>query len=115
MEETKMETTLPTEQEAVTEPQTQAPTKLSQKEAVFLYVTEALHGVTITEGTPPITEGTPLKTLVTKDVRKVVRTKLFDGIKSGVIKYSPSKTDAEIKKYCSGLINNWLGKDERFS
>lgn len=101
--------TLPTGTEVLTAPQTQAVLKLSQKDAVHTYVLEAL-GANYT-----LTEGQTLKDLITKDVRKIVRTKLFDGIKSGIIKYTPTKTDAEIKKYCSGLINNWLGKDERFN
>ncbi len=80
---------------------------LSQKEAVYTYVIQAI-------GSHDLLAGQTLKDLITKDVRKIVRTKLFNGIKTGIIKYNPSKTDSEIKKYCSGLINNWLGKDERF-
>lgn len=83
--------------------------KLSQKEATLLYVKEALQEAGITPA-----EGDSLAAYVSKDLRKVVRKKLFDGFRSGVIRLSKDKDDSKLKKYCSGLINNWLNKDERF-
>lgn len=83
-------------------------TKLSQKDAVTVFITEALKGVTVPEGVK-------LKDLVTKDVRKVVRQRLFNGFKAGEIKLGKTYDDSKLKKYCSGLINNWLKKDNRFN
>lgn len=82
--------------------------KLSQKDAVYNFVTEALEGAVRPEGSK-------LKDLVTKEVRKVVRTRLFSAVKSGEVKLSKQFDDSKLKKYCSGLINNWLKKDSRFN
>ncbi len=86
-----------------------APTvaKASQKDAVYKFVLEAL------EAKPA--EGQTLKDLVTKETRKVVRQKLFTAIRANEVSFSKQKTDSDLKKYCSGLINNWLKKDPRFS
>lgn len=82
--------------------------KLSQKDAVYKYVVEAL-------GSADKPEGTKLRDLVTKEVRKIVRTRLYIGLKNGEIKISDAANDSKMKKYASGLINNWLKKDERFN
>lgn len=82
--------------------------KLSQKNAVLQYVTEAL-------GSADKPEGTKLKELVTKEIRKIVRQRLFAAVKSGEVKCSKQFDDSKLKKYCSGLINNWLKKDPRFN
>lgn len=81
--------------------------KVSQKDAVFNFVIAAL------ENKPA--EGQKLKELVTKEVRKVVRQRLFAAIKSGEVKLSKQFDESKLKKYCSGLINNWLKKDPRFN
>lgn len=94
-------------QEQAVETKTDA-SKLSQKDAVYKYVTEAL-------GAVQLSEGQKLKDLVTKEVRKTVRQRLGSGIKSGEIKLSKQFDDSKLKKYCSGLINNWLKKDSRFN
>ena len=86
----------------------QTASKLSQKDAVYTYVTEALGG-------QQPGEGQKLKDLVTKEVRKVVRQRLFSAVKSGEVKVSKQFDDSKLKKYCSGLINNWLKKDTRFN
>lgn len=96
------QTEQPVETQVVTaEPQA----KLSQKDAVFVFVTEAVQGV----------DGTKTKDLVTKEVRKVVRQRLFAAVKAGDVRVSKQFTDSKLKKYCSGLINNWLKKDSRFN
>lgn len=82
-------------------------TKLSQKDAVYNFVVEAL--------TDKPAEGTKLRDSVTKDVRKIVRQRLFAAVKSGEVKLSKQFDDSKLKKYCSGLINNWLKKDPRFN
>ena len=97
-------------QDQVNSPETsEAPKAQEQKEAVYALALEALAGATPAEGQP-------LKSLVTKEVRKAIRVGLYAGIKNGTIKYVKSgKTDGELKKYCSSLINNWLKKDPRFN
>lgn len=87
--------------------QIQRPTK-KQKEAVYLYITETL-------GTTQAPEGSKLKDMVTKEVRKIVRQRLFLAVKTGEVKLSKQFDDSKLKKYCSGLINNWLKKDMRFN
>jgi len=95
-------------QEQTVETKTETTSKLSQKDAVYKYVTEALES-------SAKEEGAKLKDLVTKEVRKVVRTRLFAAVKSGEVKLSKQFDDSKLKKYCSGLINNWLKKDPRFN
>lgn len=87
---------------------TAAAGKLSQKDAVYNFVTEALAGA-------ERPEGSKLRDLVTKEVRKTVRPRLFAAVRSGEIKLSKTYDDSKLKKYCSGLINNWLKKDPRFN
>lgn len=85
--------------------------RLSQKDAVYNFVKDALtEAGTITQA-----EGMKLKDLVTKEVRKVVRGRLFKAIQAGEIKLSKVMDEGKLKKYCSGLINNWLKKDPRFN
>jgi hypothetical protein len=83
--------------------------KLSQKDAVYNYVTEALGQ------SAQVDETIKLRSLVTKEVRKVVRQRLFAAVRSGEIKLAKQYDDSKLKKYCSGLINNWLQKDKRFN
>jgi hypothetical protein len=84
--------------------------KLSQKDAVFSFLIEALGGAVHNRN-----PGESLKTLVTKDIRKVVRQRLFQEIKAGNVKLGSPMDDSKLKKYCSGLINNWMKKDQRFN
>jgi hypothetical protein len=80
-----------------------------QKEAIYNLALEAIAA----SGAQP--NGSPLKSLITKDVRKAIRAKLFEGIKTGTIQYKPKKADGDVKKYCSSVINNWLKKDKRYN
>ena len=100
-----METTLANNQESTQTPATSA---LSQKEAVLKFANEALANVTRADGQA-------LRALVTKEVRKAIRVRLFQGIKAGEIKLARPMDDSKLKKYCSSLINNWLKKDPRFN
>lgn len=88
--------------------------KLSQKDAVYNFVTDALK-VDGLGSKYQLPEGSKLKDIVTKEIRKVVRLRLFSAIKAGEIKLSKVMDDSKLKKYCSGLINNWLKKDPRFN
>lgn len=83
---------------------------LSQKEAVRTYLLEAIEAKGVVRA-----EGEPLKSLVTKDIRKVVKQRLFNSFRDGSIKLSKPKNDTELNKYCSGLISNWLSKDKTFN
>lgn len=98
-----METQVETSTETAT-----AASKLSQKDAVFNFIKDALNGT-------EVAEGQKLKDLVTKEVRKTVRQRLFAAVKSGEVALGKQYTDSRLKKYCSGLINNWLTKDARFN
>jgi hypothetical protein len=84
------------------------PTKLSQKDAIFAFTMEAL-------GLTEKPADAKLKDLVTKEVRKIVRQRLFAAVKAGTVKLSKQFDDSKLKKYCSSLINNWVKKDPRFN
>ena len=90
------------------ENQTTTKSTMSQKDAVVKFALEALN-------ISGVKEGTSLRSLVTKEVRKAIRVRLFQGIKAGEIKLSRAMDDSKLKKYCSSLINNWLKKDPRFN
>ena len=94
--------------EAQTATPVQTAGKTLQKDAVYAFVSDALKGI-------QVPEGVKVRELVTKDVRKVVRTRLFNAIRNGEVKLGKSYDDSKLKKYCSGLINNWLKKDPRFN
>lgn len=88
--------------------------QLSQKEAVYKYLSEAISGTGITIDMLKVKaqDKTPEVKLLLKNVRE----KLKAGIQSGEIVYGKDgKTDSEIKKYTSGLINHWLKRDTRFA
>lgn len=87
--------------------------KMSQKDAVYNFVVEVVNGSV--EYGQVLTKEKKLKELVTKEVRKAVRQKLFTAVKSSQIRMSKDMDESKLKKYCSGLINNWLNKDERFN
>jgi hypothetical protein len=94
----------------VTNQEAPAVTTLSQKDAVYQFAAEALASA----GSVP-NDGQAVRDLVTKEVRKSIRLKLFSGVKTGQIKLARSMDDSKLKKYCSSLINNWLKKDPRFN
>lgn len=104
-----------TEQPVEANAETQA--KLSQKDAVFVFVVEAVEASGTLSVLEPGQERSlkEIKEKVTKDVRKVVRQRLFAAVQSGEVRVSKQFTDSKLKKYCSGLINNWLKKDPRFN
>lgn len=91
-------------QEQAVETKTE-PSKLSQKDAVYKFTMDSL---------PENPRGDSIKELVTKDVRKVIRQKLYEAVKAGDVRLSKQYDEGKLKKYCSGLINNWLNKDPRY-
>lgn len=78
--------------------------KLSQKAAVFAAVTN----VTGFKG-----EG---KCEPTKDQRAMINTILIESFNKGEISLERTDyTEAEMKAYVSGLVSNWLRKDDRLN
>jgi hypothetical protein len=54
------------------------------------------------------------------DIKKKAREILFEGFRAGTIQYKPEfqskvNDDQELKKYVSGLLNNWIRKDKDFN
>ena len=94
-----------------TEANTAAP-KAAQKDMVYAFALEALN---LTEGANRPLGSPALRSLVTKEVRKAVRLRLFAGMKDGTIKLARPMDDSKLKKYCSSLVNNWMKKDPRFN
>ena len=78
---------------------------MNQKEAVFKAVAEIT-------GTVPA--GEKAISLSTEQRKQVVNV-LVEGFKSGSIPISANKPDAELKKYVTGLLDNWLRKDKRLN
>lgn len=80
--------------------------QLRQVDAVKKYVFDAVaaHGIVLAEGQTFLD-------VLSKDVKKAIRVRLFNGIKTGTIRYKPEgKTDGDLKKYCSSLLTTWLKK-----
>lgn len=103
--ETSVEQTQPQEEVKTEETATAS---LTQKEAVYSFTIEALANT-------PRPEGVALRDTVTKDIRKVVRNRLFAGMRDGSVKLTREMDDSKLKKYCSSMLNNWLKKDTRFA
>jgi hypothetical protein len=82
--------------------------KLSQKDAIYKYALDALNGAVIPEGQK-------LKDLINKEIRKVMRQRLFLSFRSGEVNLRDGFDDSKLKKYCSLIISNWLKKDKRFN
>ena len=62
----------------------------------------------------------PVKDVLTDAIKSEVREMLFDGFQSGAIEYKASfqskvDNDSELKKYISGLLNNWIRKAKEFN
>lgn len=86
--------------------------KPSQKDMVYKLFNEAI------QEDGKIVAGYPLKTYITKPVKKEVRSALFFMFKNNELSYKSNKTeknDKQLRKYCSGLISNWLSKDDRYN
>lgn len=75
---------------------------LNQKEAVYAAILSVKGTI---DGRVTLSDG---------EHQRVV-SMLVDGFKSGQIKLGRSYTDAELRKYTVGLVNNWLRKDTRLN
>jgi hypothetical protein len=85
-----------------------APKATKQKDAVRTFITEAL-------ASAGPADATAAKARMTKEIRKVVRQRLFAGMRDGSIVLGSAMDDSKLKKYCSSLINNWLKKDAQLN
>lgn len=83
--------------------------QLLQKDAVYMYLSDALRGTGINFTQLKESKKAPEVKVLLKGVRQ----RLFEGIRNGEIKCK-TMDDSKLKKYCSGLINNWLNKDPRY-
>lgn len=96
------------------QPETVVQKKKSQKEVVFALVSEALQGVEL--------NGKSIREFLkdksskeAKTIKKQIKSKLMEGIKSGEIVCKKTYDEAGLSKYCSGLIGNWINKDSRYA
>jgi hypothetical protein len=85
----------------------------SQKDAVVRAVMSVVEGYTLGEETP-------LSEVITKEEKDRVKTILFNGFRNGNIELSPEaatkfRADAELKKYVTGLLDNWIRKYPQFN
>lgn len=51
----------------------------------------------------------------TREQKQVIHSILIEGFKNGEIELSRTYTDQEMRNYVTGLLNNWLRKDERLN
>ena len=51
----------------------------------------------------------------TKEQRSQINAVLFEGIRAGTVQMDTEKSDSDLQGYISGLISNWLRKDERLN
>ena len=63
---------------------------------------------------------TPVKDVLNDSMKAEVRDILFEEFKDGMIEYKASfqpkvDSDSELKKYISGLVNNWIRKAKEFN
>lgn len=79
---------------------------MNQKDAVYL----AIRQLKPTE----VDSDRPVK--LTKQEKKIVEAKLFDGFRKGRIQYNNElPSDDKLALYVSGLVSNWLRKDRRLN
>lgn len=77
----------------------------SQKEAVFLTVSEVLGRI-------------PLKgerVVLTKEQTEQVKSILLEEFKQGRVQLGRTYSEQDLKKYVAGLVANWLRKDARLN
>ena len=75
----------------------------------------------LTESNVSFEDGMNVKESLSADFKKLIKTILFEGFRSGSISHSEafaSKTlsdDSLLNTYCNGLISNWTKKDKRLN
>lgn len=85
----------------------------SQKDAVIKAIMSVVEGYTINGDTL-------LSDVITKEEKDTVKTILFNGFRNGNIEFSVDavakyRADAELKKYVTGLLDNWIRKYPGFN
>jgi hypothetical protein len=85
----------------------------SQKDAVVKSVMSVVEEYTLNQESP-------LSEVITKDQKDRVKAILFNGFRNGDIELSTEaaakyRADAELKKYVSGLLDNWIRKYPGFN
>ena len=85
----------------------------SQKDAVVKSVMSVVEDYTLNQESP-------LSEVITKDQKDRVKAILFNGFRNGDIELSTEaatkfRADAELKKYVSGLLDNWIRKYPGFN
>jgi hypothetical protein len=79
---------------------------VNQKDAVFQAIKDIRRGDVDTD--KPI--------ILTKQEKQVASQKLFDGFKKGRVSYKYElPSDDKLLMYISGLVSNWLRKDQRLN
>ena len=94
-----------------------APAKgMAQREAVFKAVVAALRAHAIHF------EGTDVKKVLKPEIRAEVNLVLCKGFTTGKIALKPTKSnkakladESALRAYVSGLVSNWVAKDERLN
>jgi hypothetical protein len=88
----------------------------NQREATFEAIVTVLSNSNVS-----FTPGSNVKSVLTSDHKKQVRQILINGFKSGTVEHTQDfaktklNSDTELNKYCSGLISNWVKKDNRLN
>ena len=85
----------------------------SQKDAVIKAIMSVVEGYTINGETV-------LSDVITKEEKDQAKTILFNGFRNGNIEFSVDaiakyRADAELKKYVTGLLDNWIRKYPGFN
>jgi hypothetical protein len=88
---------------------------MNQKEATYKAITDALYNRGIT-----LSQNTPVKKLLTSDIKSEIRNTLFKEFRAGNVDISDEfkaslSDDSKLKKYVAGLVSNWLRKDKRLN
>jgi hypothetical protein len=76
---------------------------ISQKQAVVNAISKVL-------GSSFISGSTAVKSILTSDQLKQVRTLVFDGIKNGDVQINKSYDDSGLQRYVNGMVDNHLRK-----
>lgn len=90
--------------------------QVTQREATYNAIKSVLTSNNIT-----FEDGMNTKEVLTSEMKKEIRSILFEGFRSGSIDYSENfaknklNNDSELNKYCTGLISNWTSKDQRLN
>lgn len=89
---------------------------VSQREATFNAIVTVISNNNVT-----FNNGQDVKDILTSSMKKAVKDILIQQFKAGRVdstddfKKTKLNSDNELSKYCSGLISNWIKKDQRLN